>query len=134
MNRFLIIFFMLFINLLFYSCHEEIDYVVKADWNYINNSSHKISVLGRHDTFDIDINEIYIIKQEGDGSKDVTESAYVPPFFSFDTKIIYDGEVEVILSNGEGITDTKNYESEKIGTRYYKFTYIFTDDDYPVGD
>ena len=124
---------MLFINLLFYSCHEEIDYVVKADWNYINNSSHKISVLGR-DTFDIAINETYIIKEVGEGSKDVTESSYVSPFFGFSTKVIYDGEVEVILSDGEGITDTKNYESEKISARYYKFTYIFTDDDYPVGD
>ncbi len=115
---------------LFAGCGSpEIDYVVKADWVYINDTEHTIEVKGFYN-FTLEPQGSYTIYQDGDGPEQTTEESYIAPFVFGISTIVIDGETEIPIGDS-GITDRKNYTSEKIADRHYKFTYTFTDADFP---
>jgi hypothetical protein len=110
------------------SCGPKlVDYHVKSDWIYINESSHDIRVEG-YENFDLAISDTYTINRSSTGPETVTEEAYQAPFRPRSTKVIVDGDRVYTWSK---ITDRKNYTAEKAGVRYCKFTYTFTDADFP---
>jgi hypothetical protein len=107
---------------------KDIDYVVKADWVYVNNSNHSIEVQGSK-SFMLPVLETYTIHQSGEGSKDITEESYYAPLSQGATKIIFDGNKEITITGS--ITDRTNYVAEKLALRHYRFTYVFTNKNYP---
>jgi hypothetical protein len=52
---------------------------------------------------------------------------YATPYW-WGCTITIDETTEYSFDKGEGIAIAKNYESHKVRTNYYKFTYVFTDE------
>lgn len=116
---------MFFVSI-FSGCKAEKDYVVKADWVYINNSSQSLKVTGL-EVFDLDVAATKTLSYNIDGPETVAESNYVAPFKSGTTKIIVAGREFTDTK----ITDREHYIAERVAERHYKFTYTFTDADFP---
>ncbi len=103
------------------------DYGGTSTWEFKNESTHAIEVMGylgfrlaKDATHSFDFNV-------GTG-KYVSEDSFRSPYDAERTKITLDGERVVTVPE---IADIKNYTSEKITDRHYKFTYTFTDADFP---
>jgi hypothetical protein len=112
------------------SC-KRVDYKVSADWVYINNTEYQIET----GLFVLSPKETVSFQQSSEGPKEIHAEDYVP--ITYDSPIIiYNGDKCDTLNygdkagKGEGILGTQNYQYEKIGERYYKFIYTFTEDDY----
>ncbi len=122
------------IILLLNSCTSgETEYIVKANYIYINNTNHIIEVLNSKT---INPNETLQITFEGEGEKNTTETNYVPPFESGSVIKYNTSKCYIIKPNGlgfgrgEGPAGIQNYEWRKISERYYEFTYHFTEVEY----
>jgi len=116
------------------SCKKKADYLVKGIYVYINDTDSLIDVKSGVYDFKVNPKQSYTIEQVGDGSKDATEKSFVPPMTSA-ILIFNDSKCDTLdsglkVGKGEGILGIENYTSEKMGERYYKFIYIFTEVDY----
>lgn len=117
----------------FVSCTENTEYVVKADYIYINETNHTIEVLSAKT---INPNKTLKITITGDGGKNITETSYVPPFESGSVIKYNSSKCYIIKPNGlgfgrgEGPAGIQNYEWKKISERYYEFTYHLTEEEY----
>ena len=126
-TNFLLLGSFLIISSLLFSC-EKVDYRVRAEWIYINETPYKIEVKARtFDIFTILPGETFFYKEDGDGPKNMQPKNYFPPCRS-GTVIILDDTTEYELVKGESITNVENYTIEKVGTNYYSFTYVFNEE------
>jgi hypothetical protein len=57
----------------------------------------------------------------------LTPEDYATPYW-WGCTIMIDETAEYSFEKGEGVTIAKNYESYKVRTNYYRFTYVFTDE------
>jgi len=119
---------------IFASCTKITEYVVKADYIYINETNHIIELLSSET---IKPNDTLKITFEGDGGKNITETSYVPQYpFGEGSTIKYDNlkcdflNSGLKVGQGEGPSGIQNYEWKKISERYYEFTYHFTEEEY----
>lgn len=123
------------IILLLNSCTlGETEYIVKANYIYINDTNRTIQLISSET---INPKETFKITIKGDGGKNVTATSYVPPYpFREGSIIKYDNiKCEFLDSGlkagkGEGPAGIQNYEWKKISERYYEFTYHFTEAEY----
>ena len=122
------------------SCTTDIDYRVRSKWIYINETNQPIELnvaINNQTSPDAIINPLdsLISSEDSEGPKEVTESTYVPPFGNDTVRygqsqcLVYDPTGGAI-GEGEGPFGTANYESRKIGERYYEFTYRFTEEEF----
>jgi hypothetical protein len=113
-------------------CKGNVDARVIGDWVFENASPHKIEVVSKNfNSFVIEPGESYTYSDSGEGPENVTPDDYLSPYREGD-KIIYNDVITHLLQKEESITDVRNFTSEKVSARHYRFTYIFTDNDYPV--
>ncbi len=126
----------IFILLSFSKC-GDVDYRVRADFIYINETVHTIEIISEK-PFTLPPNSDYVIKIDSDGGKNISADSYVPPFS--DGIVIYDDikcdtlASGAILGQGEGPAGIQNYQSKKISDRYYEFTYRFTEDHFLLAE
>lgn len=130
--RFLI--FGISLTTIFASCIKK-DYQVKAKWVYINKTGHNITYSpDYYSNFNIAPYDTTIYFQDGDGGKDITENDYVSPINN--SIIFFDNTKCDTLKRGtkpnlgNGPIGMANYESKKLGERYYEFTYRFTEEQF----
>lgn len=118
------------------SCKKEVinEYPNTAEYVYLNSTPHKIKLW--NGDFELEENKSYTLKINGDGDENINEKSFVSPYNY--AVILYDNilcdTVFYENNNSDGITNIKNYTNEKLGERHYKFTYIFTNDDYLKAD
>ena len=63
------------------ACHQNIDYIVKGDWIYINQTPHQISIQGKFENIILPAyGQDSIQITAGEGPKNVEPSNYVSPF------------------------------------------------------
>lgn len=105
------------------ACNKEIDYVVEAEWIYINSSAHTVEVAGRHN-FTIEPGSSHTINQRGEGGENPGRDSFAPPLNS-GTTVVVGGKSEIVMSGG--FTDLANYSVEQLAKRRFRFTYSFTD-------
>lgn len=110
------------------SCDEEVDYRVRADWVYINETDQIVTLVDRGTA--IPPTDSTVFNTDTEGPKQVSEEQYVPPFSSMTVRFGDDQcmsyEAGTSPGEGEGILGTASYQSTKIADRYYRFTYHFT--------
>ena len=114
----------------FVQCKKRVDYFVRADFVYVNNTDLVIEVKSGADNFTIKPQETDTIKINGEGPQEVTEKNYLPPFQGGQIIIYGNIKCDTLTIPRESITGIDNYTSEKIGERYFRFTYTFTDADF----
>lgn len=136
-------FFILSLFLLLCSCHEDTEYLIKADFSYVNNSVHTVEISGppfigeylqkqgkEHlillpaDSVNIHVNT--------DGVK-ITGPVDYNGFLKIHSIVLkYDGTLidTLEVNSGRSINDIRNYTTTKIQSAYYSFIYYFTDKDF----
>ena len=75
--------------------------------------------------------ETYCIDFWSDGEKDITPDAIGFPFEDLpkiEYSITIDDSKMILLEPNEAVRNRNNYQVEKLGTNYFRFTYVFTDD------
>lgn len=94
----------------------DVDYRVRADFIYLNETSHTIQLIAV-EPFVLASNEEYIIKIDTEGGKNISADSYAPPFL--DGVLIYDNvkcdtlNPGSVVGEGEGPAGIANYESKK---------------------
>ena len=117
------------------SCHQSIDYWVRAEWIYINETSQPIGFSARGFDTIIAPMDSFIISEDSEGPKNVSEESYEIPFtdpivnYGSSQCLTYD-PVNDSIGKGEGPFGLENYEREKLAERYYEFTYRFTEEEF----
>ena len=114
----------------FISC-KRTDYIVKTKWIYINETGLKISYSPDYwSEFNVLPYDTTIYAEEMEGGEEVTAASYVAPL---KPEIVFYGDSKCDTLNGglkpnlgDGPRGMDNYENRKLGIRYYKFTYRFT--------
>ena len=123
------------------SCGEQVDYRVRAEWIYVNETPNNVEILGvdrtdRQSFTAIAPGDSIVISQDIEGSETVTEESYVPILVGYTIRYAdtlcrgYSPMRGFAASEGEGPFATINYESEKLAERYYEFTYKFTEEEF----
>lgn len=106
------------------------DTLIRSDWRYVNNSSHTIKIVSENrEPLVLQPQSEYSYNESGliDGGSVLAAEEYDTPFW-WGCTIIIDDTSEHIFGKSESVSTAKNYESQKIETNYYKFTYTFTDE------
>lgn len=126
----------IFMCCLFNGCStEKTDYVFRAEWLYINNSSVDIMVEGI-EQFSFSEEVIMEIKQKDScvisfdelgGKESVSPTAYPLPGFTEKCQITIGGNTYKV-TDGIFFRNRDNYVVEKISFNNYKFIYTFTDE------
>lgn len=115
----------------FSGCGKKIvDYRALATFEFKNESTHTIAVNGGADErfkFTLDKGAAHSYEMEFGTGETVTKESFISPY-SNATTVKIDGGREMKV---QGITDLKNYSTQQIGDRHFKFTYTFTDADFP---
>jgi len=132
--RYLLIGINILLLFLHNSC-KKTDYQVKSKWIYINETKHYITYNPDFwSIFNVNPYDTIVYYQDDDGSKNVTESDFVPPINAL--IIFYDNVKCDSLKRGEkpnlgnGPLGINNYVSRKLEDRYFEFTYRFTEKQY----
>lgn len=118
--------------LLLTSCTKT-DYQVKSKWIYINKTSHTITYSpDLWSNFNVNPHDTIVYWEKGNGLKEIIEKNFASPLKP--EVLIFDGIKCDSLKEGdnpylgEGSLGMANYESKKLGERYYEFTYQFTEE------
>ena len=107
-----------------HSC-AKIDYINESDWKYINNTDEVITVL---------LGDGDYLTSTYSSTPDLTADDYRTPYFiQGATIIIGDGAPQFFpgtfskeyTGTLNSICNVDNYTAEKLGTNYFRFTYVF---------
>ena len=113
------------------SCYQKVDARVTGEWVCINETAHIIEVKAKvFNSFILQPGESYTFIGSGEGPENITEKEYISPYSLGGTKVIVNNTDEYVLAKGESITDTENYQVEKLGYNHFRFTYRFTEADF----
>lgn len=115
-------------------CNRETEYKITADLVFINTSEKQINY---SNLFTLEPEATKVISLKGDGGDKSSEITTCCQGFLED----YQGSSEqvfLILNNSEclffeeneGPTNLDNYEQEILGTNNFRYTYVFTDDQF----
>ena len=110
------------------------EYVHHGEWVYRNESSHKIEIKGAailETTTIMAPTQTYCSDFWSDGVKDITPDAIGFPFEylpQIECRMTIDDSKTILLAPNKSVRDRSNYQIEKLGTNYFRFTYVFTDD------
>lgn len=116
-------------------CFRRADYSYNAKWIYINETGHDITYYPAFwSNFNVKPYDTTEYFEDGNGSKDMGTESFVPPINA--TIVFYDNikcdTFKIGLNSNlyDGPLGTANYESKKLGTNNFEFTYRFTEEDY----
>jgi hypothetical protein len=115
-------------------CIRKVDYSLKAKWVYINETGYNITYYPNRSAFNVKPHDTTIYYQDDTGPKDISAEEYIPPLNAY--IIFYDNikcdtfKIGPNSNSDDGPLGTANYESKKLGTNNFEFTYRFTEEDY----
>ena len=122
--------------LLFNSCTET-EIINSGEFYFVNKTNYKITYDQVNlQKFNVNANGTTVISTSYNGGKDVNPDSYIIPLMEPTRGVvnIQFGANKCLLKqdrNSENsILNIKNFISEKLGVRKYKFTYTFTEADY----
>ncbi|MBU2913053.1 hypothetical protein [Reichenbachiella agariperforans] len=113
-------------------CNQQTEYRHQADLVYINHTDETIDYSG---LAILEPGESYTIEndREGGSKKPSVENCcneILHDLLLDDTNVYLKTENHCVkLEKGEGAYGIDNYQSEKLGSRHFQFTYTFTDED-----
>lgn len=108
-----------------------VDYHALTTWEYVNESSHFLRIDGGQNSsldFILEAGERHSFDISFGTGKDISAEGFTAPYSEESTKIIVDGKSEM---TAPPIIERESYVAEKVSARHFKFTYTFTDADFP---
>lgn len=110
------------------SCkNSTVDWVVRADWFFINQTAHSISFSKNYEKFNMAPYDTVFYQERGDGPEFLEAYSYQSPLY--EAIVFYDSiRCDTIFNNGPG--NIANFEYSKLEERYFEFTYTFTEEDF----
>lgn len=110
------------------SC-TDIDYLVKTDYVFINETEFDIRYINGGSQFDVNAKDTIVYKVNSDGPEYVDEYAVDSPLHSFCYPCIikFDQSIcDTIQDNGPA--EIRNFEVRRLGDRYIEYTYRYKKD------
>ena len=125
------------------SCHNDTEYIIKADFRYVYGSAHTVEISGPPFVWEylqnigkehlvLSSNDSVSIHIDTDGSKINGPDDYSGFLNIHPIVLRYDGSLNDTLeiNSNRGIIGIKNYDFIEIQSNYYSFIYHFTDKDF----
>jgi len=110
-------------------CGEgEIDYNVKADYIFINDTDYDIKYDGAGSRFNVNSRDTTVHHVSGEGPESVNENSFVSPLHTYCYPCIvrYNNlKCDTIRDNGPA--DISNFTSRRLGERHIEYVYRFTE-------
>lgn len=111
------------------------DYRADSDWVYINHSSYELKVELGHGEYDgakenfiLPVNASYTVELRSFATTDRLQAMdFRSPYQYHGATIKIDAKKYEIKSD-DGLANALNYRHLKLGTNYFQFTYVFTDE------
>lgn len=122
-------------SITFFSACKKVNYAQFGEFYFVNETNHSISFEKGLEQFNLAPKAVFFIKQTQDSGKDPSVSIYQSPIMKLSNGLVnikFDMNkcIAVTYYTEHSILDIKNFISEKISKRTYKFTYTFTEADY----
>lgn len=108
---------------------KQVDYSVRAKWVYINETNLDVKYPKGWDDFNVSAKDTLIYETDTEGPEQMNAENYVPPI---NANIIFfnDNLCDTLNVTKPGIGDgplgINNYDSRRLGERYYEFTFRYT--------
>jgi len=120
-----------------FSCKKRIEYAQMGYFTYFNQTPYTIKLDYTSFSFIIEPNKSYTFSQNQDAIENVSADTFNEPL----SRLVNRTTPELTFKIGDkcfkststsmhSVLNLKNYIAEQIGSRTYKFTYTFTDEDY----
>jgi len=110
---------------------KQVDYQVRAKYIYINETGSNISYTADWQDFNVNANDSIIYETDDDGPESIKESDFIPPLASCDPCAVFFGTElcdTLLIEDENSPLEIENYQSRKLGERYYEFTFYYTQD------
>jgi len=123
---------------------ERTEWVHIGEWNYINNSTHTVEIIGgitdftssnpSYSDFTLQVNETHSLECRSNGESKIEAEAIPCPYEDVVQlknrviQVIIDKKDIVALDPKTSIRNRDNYVVLKLSPRHYRFTYTFTDE------
>lgn len=110
------------------SCDKgEVDYAVRGDFVYINETNYPVIYKGNGVRFNVAAHDTLIIKTNTDGGQNTSADQYEPPLhdYCYPCYVSYDN-IRCDTLARTGPANIKQYANIKKGTNYYEFVYRYT--------
>ncbi len=113
------------------SCKKTIDYVVKLNYIFVNNTTNNISFNGEANVLNVKAMSESKYSLITEGAKESTKENFRFPVINFcNPCVVYFDNTRCDTLKGAGIESIENYEFTRIKEREYELKYIFTDKDF----
>lgn len=109
-------------------CNKKVDYQVRAKYLYINETDSTIRYPIGWEKFNVSAKDTLIYETDDDGPETIEADDYIPPMADCYPCIIYFGKNlcdTLSMGHTNSPLDIENYESRKLGERYYEFTFRY---------
>lgn len=119
------------------SCNRmsNTDYRADSDWVYLNHSSHELYiVLGQGEYDDSETNFVlqagasHTIELRSFATADNLQTTDFSSPYKYHGATVEIGTTKYTIAPNKGFANANNYQVEKLGTNYFRFTYVFTDE------
>ena len=125
------------ISSIFMSCNKMTnhDYRADSDWVYQNHSSHELYiVLGQGEYNDSEVNFVlpaganHTVELRSFSTTDNLQAKDFSSPYQYHGATVKIGSTKYAIAHNEGFANARNYQVEKLGNNYFRFTYVFTDE------
>lgn len=111
------------------------DYRADSDWVYQNHSSHELHIVlgsGEYDdsetNFILPVDASHIVELRSFSITDNLQATDFSSPYQYHGATVKIGSTKYAIAPNEKFANVGNYLVEKLGTNYFRFTYIFTDE------
>lgn len=111
------------------------DYRADSDWVYQNHSSSELRIVLSHgeynnseENFVLPIGASHTIELRSFATTDNLQATDFSSPYKYHGATVEIGTTKYTIAPNKGFANANNYQVEKLGTNYFRFTYVFTDE------
>lgn len=108
-------------------CKGTIDYKVRVDYVYVNETSHTISYPTGLENFNIAPQSTITHSFDSEGSKDTSLQSFESELLGCGGCIVKFDQTRCDTVENLGLNKLENYEGKELKSRYFEFKYRFTE-------
>jgi len=123
------------------SCGKKItDWAKNAEYVFVNKTQHNITYIQEFEKYNVAPNSTVTFRTTGEGSENLQADQYTSPFGDPEAytnagrnlKLSFNGNRcwQAAPYGNHSPLDIKSYLAEKLSNNNYRFTYIYTEEDY----
>lgn len=124
------------ISMLLGACNKTThDYRADSDRVYVNNSSYELNIVLGHGEYDgtkenfiLPVNASYTVELRSFATTDKLQATDFRSPYQYHGATIAIESQRYVMEPDDGLANALNYRHLKLGTNYFQFTYVFTDE------